>query len=102
MKNLTLVVHADVKQALADVLRGLKLVQGFTFTPVEGHGAHSGEDAFLRARDRVVGYVPHVRVDLLLEDDDVELVLKALRASNDSVAGRGVYWITRLERQGRL
>ena len=102
MKNLTLIVHADVKQALADTLRGLKVVQGFTFTPVEGHGAHSGEDASLRARDRVVGYVPHVRVDLLLEDADIETVLKALHASNCGVAGRGVYWATPLERQGRL
>ena len=102
MKHLTLIVHADVKQALADTLRGLKVVQGFTFTPVEGHGAHSGEDAFLRARDRVVGYVPHVRVDLLLEDRDVETVLKALHASDCGVAGRGVYWVTHLERQGQL
>ena len=102
MKNLTLIVHADVKQALADTLRGLKVVQGFTFTPVEGHGTHSGDDASLRAHDRVVGYVPHVRVDLLLEDGDVETVLKALHASNCGVAGRGVYWTTPLERQGRL
>ena len=102
MKNLTLIVHAEVKQALADTLRGLKPVQGFTFTPVEGHGAHSGEDALLSARDRVVGYVPHVRVDLLLEDGDVETVLKALHASDCGVAGRGVYWVTHLERQGQL
>jgi nitrogen regulatory protein P-II 1 len=102
MKNLTLIVHAEVKQALADTLRGLKLVRGFTFTSVEGHGAHGGEDAFLSARDRVVGYVPHMRVDLLLEDRDVEPVLKALHASNCGVAGRGVFWVTPLERQGRL
>ena len=102
MKNLTLIVHAEVKQALADTLRGLKVVQGFTFTPVEGHGAHNGEDALLSARDRVVGYVPHVRVDLLLEDGDVETVLKALHASDCGVAGRGVYWVTHLERQGQL
>lgn len=102
MKNLTLIVHADVKQALGDTLRGLKVVQGFTFTPVEGHGAHSGQDAVLSARDLVVGYVPHVRVDLLLEDRAVETVLKALHASNCGVAGRGVYWVTALERQGEL
>lgn len=102
MKMLTLIVHTDNKEALADTLRTLPQVTGFTFTPVEGHGPQDERDAFLSARDRVVGYVPHVRVDILLEDRDVETVLEALRASNSGVAGRGVYWVTRLERQGRL
>ena len=102
MKNLTLIVHADAQQALSDVLRGLAQVQGFTFSRVERHGAQDDRDPSLSARDRVVGYVPHVRVDILLEDRDVETVLEALQASNGGVAGRGVYWVTRLERQGRL
>lgn len=102
MKKLTLIVHTDVQQALADSLREIPAVTGFTSTPVEGHGPQDGSDALLPARDRVVGFVPHVRVDILLEDDDVQTVLEALRASNCGVAGRGVYWVTPLEQQGRL
>jgi nitrogen regulatory protein P-II 1 len=102
MKNLTLIVHAGVQQALADTLRGLKQVTGFTFTAVEGHGPQDGGDASLSARDQVVGYVPHVRVDILLEDRAVETVLKTLQSSSLGLAGRGVYWVTALERQGPL
>lgn len=102
MKNLTLIVHADINQPLADMLRGLKEVEGFTFTPVEGHGPQDERDPKLSARDRVVGYTPHVRVDIVLDDADVDKVLAALRASNCGVGGSGVYWVTRLERQGRL
>ena len=102
MKNLTLIVHTDIKQALADALRGLEVVEGFTFMPIEGHGPQGARDTFLSARDQVVGYVPHVRVDLVLDDADVDKVLAALQASNYGVAGRGVYWVTHLERQGRL
>jgi nitrogen regulatory protein P-II 1 len=102
MKKLTLIVHADVKEALADVLRAMPEVPGFTFTPVEGHGAQEEGDPLLSARDRVVGYVPHVRVDLVLDDAHVDKVLAALRASSCGVAGRGVYWVTRLECEGRL
>jgi len=102
MKNLTLIVHSDIKQALADVLRGLEEVEGFTFTPVEGHGPQDERDAFLSARDRVVGYVPHVRVDILLEDAVVDDVLNALQQSQSGVAGRCVYWVTTVARQGRL
>lgn len=102
MKNLTLIVHADIRQALADVLRGLKEVEGFTFTSVEGHGPQDENNPQLSARDRVVGYTPHVRVDIVLNDKDVDKVLEALRESNCGVAGRGVYWVAPVEKHGRL
>jgi nitrogen regulatory protein P-II 1 len=102
MKNLVMVVHADVQQRLADALRTLPQVAGFTFTHVEGHGPQSRHDPAVSDRDMVVGYTPHVRVDLILEDEHVDDVLKALRAANCGVAGRGVYWISRLEAEGRL
>ena len=102
MKNLTLIVHANIEQALADVLRGLKQISGFTFSHVEGHGAQDERDPTLSARDRVVGYTPHVRVDIMLKGEDVDAVLAALRDSHCGVAGRGVYWVTEVERQGRL
>ncbi len=102
MKNLTLIVHADVQQALADRLRRLEQVSGFTFTAVEGHGPQDERDAFLSARDQVVGYVPHVRVDILVENQDVDEVLHALRAVDSNLAGRGIYWIVPVEQHGRL
>lgn len=102
MKNLTLIVHADVEQVLSDVLRGLKSVQGFTFTRVEGHGAQDSRDPTLSARDLVVGYTPHVRVDIVLEDADMDDVLRALRAAGYGLAGRGVYWATAVKEFGRL
>ena len=82
MKKLTMIVHADIKQPLADVLRGLQEVESFTFTPVEGHGPQDERDPALSARDRVVGYTPHVRVDILIEDADVDAALEALQTSN--------------------
>lgn len=102
MKNLTLIAHTDIEQPLADILRSLKFVQGFTFTHIEGHGAQDSRDPTLSARDRVVGYTPHVRVDILLKDEDVDAVLAVLRKSQSGVAGRGYYWITEVESAGQL
>ncbi len=101
MKNLTIVVHAGAQQALADSLRGFKQVEGFTFSHVEGHSHHSEEDPFLSARDKVVGYVPRVRVDVLMAAADVDAVLAALTEQNH-LSGQGVYWVTPVEQQGRL
>jgi len=102
MKKLTLIVHADIQQPLADVLRGLKEIEGFTFTRVEGHGPQDERDPSLSARDRVVGYTPHVRVDIVLNDKDVDKVLQSLHESNGGMAGRGMYWVADVSRQGRL
>ena len=101
MKNVTLVVHAEIEQALADLLRALPAISGFTFTHVEGHGTQDENDPALSARDRVVGYTPHVRVDIVVADEDVDPLLNALRESRAGLAGRSVYWITPVE-YGRL
>ena len=45
------------------------------------HGAQDERDLTRSARDRVVGCIPHVRVDIMLKGEDVEAVLAALRDS---------------------
>ncbi len=95
-------LHANTQQELADQLRTLKQVSGFTFSHVEGHGAQVESDPFLSARDKVVGYTPRVRVDILLDDADVSGVLEALRQAENSVTGQGVYWIAPVEEGGHL
>ncbi|HEX9759091.1 MAG TPA: DUF3240 family protein [Nitrospiria bacterium] len=102
MKHLTLIIHSNVQQDLADQLRTLEQVTGFTFSHVEGHGAQVESDPFLSARDKVVGYTPRVRVDILLEDADVDSVLDTLRNKTYGVEGHGIYWVTAVEQNGRL
>lgn len=102
MKNMMLIVHADLKQVLADTLRSFEQVTSFTFTRIEGHGSQDEHDAALTARDRVVGFSPHVRVDILLKDEDVDDVLQALRTADCGLAGRCIYQVTAVEERGSL
>ena len=102
MKNLIMIIHANAQQDLADRLRSLEQVRGFTFSHVEGHGAHVEHDPFLSARDKVVGYTPRVRVDVLLEDADLDAVFNTLRVTRNGVDGQGIYWVTAIEKSGRL
>ena len=102
MKQLVLIIHNNLKQDAADLFRSIEQIQGFTFGNVEGHGAQSGEDTFLSDRDKVVGYTPRTRVDILLEDKNVETVLTALRQSNIGLNEHGIYWILGAEESGRL
>ncbi len=102
MKILTLIVHANAQQEVADQLRTLEQVSGFSFSHVEGHGVQVESDPFLSERDKVVGYTPRVRVDILLEDAAVSAVLETLRKAENSVTRLGVYWVTPVEQGGRL
>ena len=102
MKQLTLIIHTDAQQDLTDQLRNLKLISGFTFSHVEGHGVEAEDDAFLSARDKVVGYTPRIRVDILLEKDNIDLVLQALRTASAGIVDQGIYWVTAVEQNGRL
>ena len=102
MKHLTLIIHTNAQQGLADQLRDIEEVSGFTFCHVEGHGVEVESDPFLSAKDKVVGYTPRVRVDILLDDTNVDVVLTLLRESENSIAGQGYYWVTPVETEGHL
>lgn len=102
MKCLTLIVHADIEETLADTLRALPAVSSFTVAHIESHDAHETAEGLLSTRDRVAGYIPHVRVDLLLDDAQIAPLLAALRAADSGVAGRGRYWVTEVEAEGNL
>ncbi|MCH7696873.1 MAG: DUF3240 family protein [Proteobacteria bacterium] len=102
MKHLTLIIHTNVQQDMADHLRSLEQVSGFTFSHAEGHGVQVENDPLLSARDKVVGYTPRIRVDILLEDGDVDLVLESLRKTSYGVKSQGIYWITAVEQSGHL
>ena len=102
MKHLTLIIHMNTQQDLADQLRSMEQVSGFTFSHAEGHGVQAESDPFLSARDKVVGYTPRVRVDILLQDNDVDTVLDTLRNSTYGIKGQGIYWLTGVEQNGQL
>lgn len=102
MKHLILIIHADLKQSTADLLHGLEEVDGFTFTNAEGHGSQSNNDLNLSDTDKVVGYVPRLRVDILLDDLKVEAVLRVFRQNNKSPQKLNFYWVTDVIDLGRF
>ncbi len=106
MKCLTLIVAASAKRDLADKLRNIEEVEGFTILDCEGHSSETQHDVFLSVRDRVVGYVPRVRVDIILEDVETKGVIEALKEgflTNDADrARRGRWFVTDILSSGEI
>lgn len=103
MKSLTIFIHTGDQQDMTNLLHGIEQVHGFTMARVEGHGAIPEQDAFLAARDKVVGSIPHVRVDIVLEDEDVDETLALIRqATNGGGLAGAYYFVAPVEQEGRL
>ncbi len=101
MKKFSMVVHSSLQQELADLLRSLQL-DSFMFSHIEEHSAQGENDVLLSARDRVVGYVPKVRVDVILDDQRALKLVDEIREAKALFKGKGLYWVSAVEESGEL
>jgi len=102
MMTLVLDIHASLQQDVADCLRAHPAVENFTLAHVEGHGVQAITSSAVSARDKVVGYAPRVRVEILLQDDEVAHTLALLRQQVSGISEHGIYWVTPLIQHGKL
>lgn len=103
MKNLSIIVHTDDEQELTKQLRSMNQVYGYSLYHIEGHGIETEHDPFLSARDKVVGYAPRVRADIVLKSEDLDPVLDTLRAAKKGGDMQEAYfWVTNVEQDGHL
>jgi nitrogen regulatory protein PII len=102
MKCITLIIHSSAKTALIDFFHGFSNVERFTIVDCEGYDESDLRDPLLSTADLVIGFVPRVRIELILQDLKVASVLAELRKPGSVLAGLGVYWITTVEEEGTL
>ncbi|WP_038247107.1 DUF3240 family protein [Ghiorsea bivora] len=103
MKQLTLVMGLKAQQDVCDYLRTMPQIQGFTLSHIEGHSEQSETNPFLSARDKVVGYTPHVRIDVVLSAVDIADVLQALKKLRQEGHIKELfYWVAPVDEAGHL
>ena len=90
---------------LDDVKDALKLagVQGMTVSEVQGFGRQRGHTEVYRGAEYTVDFVPKVRVEIVIDDADVERVVDAITAAaqTDKI-GDGKIWVTPVETLVRI
>ena len=76
MKLITAVVKPfkldDVREALAEVG-----VQGITVSEVKGFGRQKGHTELYRGAEYVVDFLPKVKLEIAIDDDQVDTVVEA-------------------------
>jgi nitrogen regulatory protein P-II 1 len=83
----------DVKEVLKNVG-----VQGMTLTEAQGFGRQRGHTEVYRGAEYVVDLVPKVRLEVLVNAADVDIVVEALLdAARTGKIGDGKVWVTPVE-----
>ncbi len=88
----------DVKSALHALG-----VAGMTVTEVQGHGRQRGHTEVYRGAEYVVDFVPKVRIEVVVDDDDVRRVVDTIiQAAGTGQIGDGKVWVSPVEELGRI
>jgi nitrogen regulatory protein P-II 1 len=88
----------EVKEALHEV--GIK---GITVTEAKGFGRQKGHTELYRGAEYVVDFLPKVKLEIVLEDNQVERAVEAIQqAARTGRIGDGKIFITSVEEVIRI
>jgi nitrogen regulatory protein P-II 1 len=88
----------DVKAALTEV--GL---QGLTITEVQGFGRQRGHTEVYRGAEYTVDFVPKVKVEILVRDEDAEAIAtRLMETARTGKIGDGKIWIVPIDSVFRI
>lgn len=102
MKMVTAVIKPfrldDVREALAEVG-----VHGTTMTEVKGFGRQKGHTELYRGAEYAVDFLPKVKLEIAVADDQVERVVEAIiDSAKTGQIGDGKIFVTQLEQVVRI
>src|SRR6476469_7165158 len=90
---------------LDDVKNALELIgiAGLTVSEVQGFGRQRGHTEVYRGAEYQVDFVPKVKVEIVVDDGDVDGVVDAIvKAARTGKIGDGKLWVGEVERVMRI
>lgn len=88
----------DVREALAEIG-----ITGMTVTEVKGFGRQKGHTELYRGAEYNVDFLPKVRLDIVISDDEVERCVETItKVAQSGKIGDGKIFVTSVERVVRI
>jgi nitrogen regulatory protein P-II 1 len=102
MKQITAIIKPfkleEVREALGEVG-----VSGLTVTEVKGFGRQKGHTELYRGAEYVVDFLPKVKVEVVVKDEDVERCIECIvKAAKTGKIGDGKIFVTPVEQVVRI
>jgi nitrogen regulatory protein P-II 2 len=78
-------------------------VQGLTVSEVKGFGRQKGQTEIYRGAEYQIEFVPKIRVDIVIDDSDLERVLETIRdVANTGKIGDGKIFVLEVSEAMRI
>ena len=88
----------DVKDALAEIG-----IAGMTVSEVKGYGRQKGHSELYRGAEYVVDFLPKMKMELVVNDDQVDLVVETIvEAARTGKIGDGKIFVSDIDRIIRI
>ena len=102
MKQITAIIKPfkldDVRDALHDIG-----IHGMTVTEVKGYGRQKGHTEMYRGAEYVVDFLPKLKLEIALGDDQVDSAIEAIvAAAQTGKIGDGKIFVTNIEQTVRI
>ena len=102
MKLITAVIKPFKLDEVREALSAIG-IQGLTVTEVKGFGRQKGHTELYRGAEYVVDFLPKVKVEVVVKDDEVERCIDAiLKAAKTGKIGDGKIFVTPVEQVVRI
>ena len=102
MKQITAVIKPFKLEEVREALAGCG-VTGLTVTEVKGFGRQKGHTELYRGAEYVVDFLPKVKIEAAVDDDQVEHVIEAIEhAARTGKIGDGKIFVTQLDQVVRI
>ena len=102
MKLVTAIIKPHMLNEVRDALSHIG-IQGLTATEVKGFGRQKGHKEIYRGAEYSVDFVPKIRLDIVINDDQVDPVLESIRkAANTGKIGDGKIFVSTIEESVRI
>jgi len=88
----------DVRETLSEL--GIK---GMTVTEVKGFGRQKGHTELYRGAEYVVDFLPKIKLDVAIADDQIDKVIEAIsKSANTGKIGDGKVFVLNLDQVVRI
>lgn len=88
----------DVKDALAEIG-----ITGMTVSEVKGYGRQKGHSELYRGAEYVVDFLPKIKMEIVVDDENVEHVIKTIvESARTGKIGDGKIFVSNIEKIIRI
>ena len=102
MKLVTAIIKPFKLDEVREALSAIG-VQGITVTEVKGFGRQKGHTELYRGAEYVVDFLPKVKVEVVLADNQVDAAIEAIiKAAHTGKIGDGKIFVTGVEQVVRI